>query len=87
MKPTETEIYIVTETACESKNILQTWVCLTEEKAKACLKKRYEIACSFCQIGGIENPTDCLEYGFFFWKMDNEMKVKYQIETSQIYDE
>ena len=81
------KLYIVTETFCESRNLSRTWVCNTEEQAKRCLRHRYETACTFNKIGGKENPVDTLEHGFFFWEQDEEMTLKYDIITSQTFED
>ena len=81
------KLYIVTETSCESKILLRTWVCFTEEQAKDCLKTRYEIACTYNRIGGVEDPTNCLDHGFFFWKLSDGQEYKYNIEESKTFAE
>ena len=78
------KLYIVTETSRESNILMRSWVCFTEDQAKECLKKRYEIACTFNSVGGEEKPIDCLEYGFFFWENQN---LKYQIEKTETFAE
>lgn len=81
------KLYIVTETNKESNLLLRSWVCFTKDQAAECLKKRYEIACTYNRIAGVEDPTDCLEYGFFDWKMQNEMEVRYDITESKTFAE
>lgn len=81
------KLYIVTETDKETNLLLRTWVCFTKEEAQECLKKRYEIACAYNRITGVDDPTDCLEDGFFFWKMQNGMEVRYNITESKTFAE
>ena len=81
------KLYIVTETNCESNNLLRTWVCFTEDEAKVCLKKRYEIACSYCHIGGLDVPTDCLDLGFFYWNLQDGQQLRYNIVESNTFAE
>ena len=81
------KLYIVTETNKETNLLLRSWVCFTKDQAAECLKKRYEIACTYNRIAGVDDPTDCLEDGFFFWKMQNEMEVRYNITESETFAE
>lgn len=81
------KLYIVTETNKETNLLLRSWVCFTEKQAEECLKKYYDIACAFNQIAGKENPTDCTEYGFFFWDMGNGMELKYTINETKTFAE
>ena len=74
--------YIVTETNYKSNIVLRTWICLTEEDAAKCLKKRYSIASAYNRRGGMKEPTDCLEYGFFFW---HEQTCKYTISEAAMF--
>lgn len=78
--------YIVTEIFTKDNNLSRIWVCTTKESAEKCLKERYDIACSCNRIAGKEVPTDCLEYGFFFWKLDNGITVKYNITDAEIFE-
>ncbi len=80
------KLYIVTETFCESRILSRSWVCFSKEEANECLRHRYELACTFNQIGGLDAPTDCTEHGFFFWN-DGAIEMKYNIETSQTFAE
>ena len=80
------KLYIVTETFCESRNLSRTWVCNTYDEAMKCLKWRYEIACTFNRMGGLADPTDCTEHGFFFWK-DGDLEMKYDIKESKTFSE
>lgn len=78
--------YIVTESNRKDNLLLRTWVCLTEEKAKECLKKRYDIACAYNRIAGVADPTDCLEYDFFFWDLLDGQEYKYAIIKSETFE-
>lgn len=81
------KLYIVTETNAESNLLLRSWVCFTREQAEECLAKHYEIACTYNRFGGSDDPTDCLEDGFFFWDLQNGMRLKYSIGESKTYAE
>lgn len=81
------KLYIVTETYCSSNNLSRSWVCFTEDQAKECLKKRFDFACLSNRIGGIPEPIDCTEDGFFFWKMAEDLELRYDIKTSQTFAE
>ena len=81
------KLYIVTESNLKDNTLLRSWVCFTLEQAKECLKKYYDIACAYNRIGGEEDPTDCLEYGFFHWKMQNGMELRYNISESKTFAE
>ena len=81
------KLYIVTETNKETNLLLRSWVCFTEEQAKECLKSHYEIACTYNAIGGVEDPTDCTDNGFFFWNLQNGMELKYSIQETQTFAE
>ena len=81
---TKMKAYIVTETSTDSKLILRSWVCLTEEQAKSCLQKRYDIACAYNIIGGKDKPCNCLDCDFFHW---DEMNVKYNIVHATLYND
>ena len=81
------KLYIVTETNHETNALLRTWVCFTEDQAKDCLKARYDLACSYNRIAGVDDPTNCLEMGFFFWEMQNGMRLRYDINESKTFSE
>jgi len=81
------KVYIITESNKEDNLILRSWVCFTKAEANECLKKRYEIACTYNRIGGVEDPTDCLEYGFFFWTLSDGQELKYSIQESKTFAE
>jgi hypothetical protein len=81
------KIYIVTESNKESNLLLRSWVCFTEDQAKECLKKHYGIACTYNRIAGLDAPTDCLDNGFFFWRLQNDMELKYSITESKTFAE
>lgn len=81
------KLYIVIESNCENNLISRTWVCFTKEQADTCLRKYYDIACTYNRIAGKEDPTNCLDCDFFFWEMDNGLKLKYHIETSKTFAE
>ena len=81
------KIYIVTESNKEDNLLLRSWVCFTKEQADACLKERYDIACSYNAIAGKDNPTNCLDSGFFFWNLENGMTLKYNIAESKTWAE
>lgn len=79
------KLYIVTETNTENNIILQSWVCFSKEEANECLKKRYRIACNYNSIAGVDDPMDCLDCGFFYWKLQNGMEIKYNITESKTF--
>lgn len=79
------KLYIVTESNNENNLVLRTWVCFTEEQAKDCLKKYYDIACTYNFLSGVDAPADCLENGFFFWKMQNGMELRYNISDAKTF--
>lgn len=79
--------YIVTESSKEEHRLLRTWVCSSKPQAEKCLKHRYDIACSYSSIAGVDNPIDCTGYGFFFWELMNGMSVKYEILESETFTE
>ena len=81
------KLYIVTESNKETNLLLRSWVCFTIDQAKECLKKRFDIACTYNRIAGKDDPTDCLEDGFFFWTLDNGMEMKYNITESETFAE
>lgn len=81
------KVYIITESNKEDNLILRSWVCFTKAEANECLKKRYEIACTYNRIGGVEDPTDCLEYGFFLWTLSNGLELEYSIQESKTFAE
>lgn len=81
------KLYIVTESNKETNLLLRSWVCFTEDQAKECLKQHYDIACTYNRIAGVDDPTDCLENGFFFWKMQNGMEIRYNISESKTFAE
>lgn len=81
------KLYIVTETNKQDNLLLRSWVCSTKEQAKECLKKHYDIACTYNRIGGMADPIDCLEHGFFFWTLSDGSKLKYEIRETQTYAE
>lgn len=81
------KLYIVTETNKESNSLLRSWVCFTEDQAKECLKQRYDIACAYNRIAGVDDPTDCTENGFFFWTLSNGIELKYKIEKTTPFAE
>ncbi len=81
------KLYIVTETNKETNLLLRSWVCFTEEQAKECLKNHYEIACTYNAIGGVEDPADCTDNGFFFWELGNGMELKYAIHQTSTFAE
>lgn len=78
------KVYIVSESATANNLVLRTWVCFTEAQAKECLKKQYDIACTFNTIADVERPIDCLEEGFFFWRFGG-MEMRYRIEESKTF--
>ncbi len=80
------KIYIVTESNAENNILLRSWVCFTEAQAEDCLDYHYDIACTYNRIAGVDVPTDCREQGFFFWDMQNGMKVKYSIVESLTFE-
>lgn len=79
------KLFIVTEINCQSNLLLRSWVCFTKEEAKECLKKHYDIACTYNRIGGVDDPTDCLEHDFFYWKLQDGQELRYNIEESQTF--
>ncbi len=79
--------YIVTESSKGEHLLLRTWVCSSKPQAEKCLKKRYDIACTYSSIAGVDNPVDCTDCGFFFWDMLNGMSVKYEILESETFAE
>lgn len=79
--------YIVTESNKEDNLILRSWVCFTEDQAKECLKRQFDIACTYNRIAGENDPTDCLDNGFFFWKLQNGLELKYHIVESKTFAE
>lgn len=79
------EVYIVTETNAKNNLLLRSWVCLSKKMADECLKERYNIACTYNTIAGVDHPTDCLENGFFFWKLRDGQEMRYNIEKSKMY--
>lgn len=81
------KLYIVTESNKKDNLVLRSWVCFTEQQAKECLKKYYDIACTYNRLVGVEDPVDCLKYGFFSWSLPNGMEVKYDIKKSRTFDE
>ena len=81
------KIYIVTESNRNDNLLLRSWVCFSREEAMTCLKNRYDIACTYNRIGGLDDPTDTLEYGFFFWNLENGTEMKYCIIESKTYAE
>ena len=78
--------YIVTETNHKDNTLLRTWVCTTKESAEKCLKKRYNIACTYNRLAGVDDPTDCLEHDFFFWTLTNGMEIRYNITKADIFE-
>lgn len=82
-----TKVYIVTETDRKTNVLLRYWVCLTEEQAKKCLKKRYDIACSYNRIAGVDAPTDCMDCGFFFWDLSDGQALEYHIKAARTFEE
>lgn len=78
--------YIVTETNHKGNTLLRTWVCTTKESAKKCLKQRYNIACTYNRLAGVDDPTDCLEYDFFFWTLTNGMEIRYNITKADLFE-
>lgn len=81
------KLYIVTETNKETNIILRSWVCFTKDQAKECLKKHYDIACTYNRIAGVDDPTDCTNNGFFFWSLTNGMELIYDIRESKTFAE
>lgn len=81
------KLYIVTETNKETNLLLRSWVCTTEAEANECLKKRYKIACTYNRIAGVDDPTDCLDCGFFFWTLSDGQELKYSIQESKTFAE
>lgn len=81
------KLYIVTETNKQDNLLLRSWVCFTKEQANECLKKHYDIACTYNRIGGVADPTDCLEHGFFFWTLSDGSVTKYEIRETKTYAE
>lgn len=81
------KLYIVTEINAETNLMLRSWVCFTKDQAQECLKKHYDIACTYNTIAGKDYPTDCLEDGFFFWTLESGMELKYSIEESKTFAE
>lgn len=81
------KLYIVTETNNDNNLLLRSWVCFTKEQAKECLKTHYDIACTYNRIAGVDDPTDCLDNDFFFWKIQNGMTVRYNIQESKTFAE
>ena len=79
--------YIVTESNKESNLLLRSWVCTSKPQAEKCLKKRYDIACNYSILAGIDNPVDCTDCGFFFMNLMNGMAVKYEILESETFTE
>lgn len=79
------KLYIVTETNTKDNMTLRTWVCFTKEQANECLKKYYNIACTYNCIAGVDYPTDCLEYGFFYWTLQDGQELRYNITESQTF--
>lgn len=81
------KIYIVTEINADNNLLLRSWVCFTKEQANECLKNRYDIACGYNRIAGVDAPTNCLDMDFFFWEMQNGMTVRYNIQESNTFSE
>lgn len=81
------KLYIVTETNKQDHLLLRSWVCSTKEQANECLKKHYDIACTYNRIGGVADPIDCLELGFFFWTLPDGPETKYEIRETETYAE
>ena len=79
------KVYIVTETNTEDNIVLRSWVCFTKAQADECLKKQYDIACTYNCIAGVENPIDCLDNNFFFWRLKDGMELRYRIEESKTF--
>lgn len=81
------KLYIVTETNKETNLLLRSWVCFTEDQAKECLKQHYDIACTYNRIAGVDDPTDCLDCGFFFGTLSDGQELKYNIQESKTFAE
>lgn len=81
------KLYIVTETNKENNMMLRSWVCFSKEEANECLKAHYELACTYNRIAGVSDPTDCLDYGFFFWSLSDGQELKYKIEETKTFVE
>lgn len=79
------KLYIVTETYCANNMLLRSWVCFTAKEANECLQKRYNIACAYNRIGGLDDPTNCLDCGFFYWKLQDGQEMRYNIEESKTF--
>ena len=81
------KLYLVTETNRETNVLLRSWVCFTEDQAKECLKKHYDIACAYNHIAGVDNPIDCMECGFFFWTLSDGQSLSYHIQETKTFAE
>lgn len=81
------KVFLVTETSKKDNRVLRSWVCFTKEQANECLKKHYDIACNYNRLVGVDDPTNCLEYGFFYWSLPNGMEIKYDIDKTQTFEE
>ena len=79
------KLYIVTETNAENNLLLRSWVCFKKAEAEECLRSHYELACSCNRFYGKDDPIDCLDYDYFFWRLNNGMELKYSIEGSKSF--